>query len=81
MQLEHNFKKAENFIRSAAAQGVELAVLPEYHLTNWLPKDPGFIGLCDQWETYLQKYRDLAKECEICMFAYTSFIRKILKAD
>ncbi|KAF1841900.1 carbon-nitrogen hydrolase [Cucurbitaria berberidis CBS 394.84] len=67
MQLEHNFSKAANFIRSAAAQGAELAVLPEYHLTNWVPKDPGFVGLCDQWETYLQKYRDLAKECKICI--------------
>jgi len=66
MQLEHNFNKAANFIRSAAAQGAELAVLPEYHLTNWLPKDPGFVGLCDEWETYLRKYRDLAKECGIC---------------
>lgn len=66
MQLEHNFNKAANYIRSAAAQGAELAVLPEYHLTNWLPKDPGFVGLCDQWETYLRKYRDLAKECGIC---------------
>ncbi|KAF2024753.1 carbon-nitrogen hydrolase [Setomelanomma holmii] len=67
MQLEHNFKKAANFIRSAAAQGAELAVLPEYHLTNWQPKDPGFVGLCDQWEEYLRKYRDLAKECGICI--------------
>lgn len=67
MQLEHNFNKAANFIRSAAAQGAELAVLPEYHLTNWVPKDPGFLGLCGQWETYLQKYRDLAKECRICI--------------
>jgi predicted amidohydrolase len=66
MQLEHNFNKAANYIRSAAAQGAELAVLPEYHLTNWLPKDPAFVGLCDQWEVYLRKYRDLAKECEIC---------------
>jgi predicted amidohydrolase len=66
MQLEHNFNKAANHIRSAAAQGAELAVLPEYHLTNWLPKDPGFVSLCDQWEIYLQKYRDLAKECGIC---------------
>ncbi|KAF2828511.1 carbon-nitrogen hydrolase [Ophiobolus disseminans] len=67
MQLEHNFNKAANYIRSAAAQGAELAVLPEYHLTNWLPKDPAFIGLCDQWEIYLRKYRDLAKECGICI--------------
>ncbi|KAH7380721.1 carbon-nitrogen hydrolase [Pyrenochaeta sp. MPI-SDFR-AT-0127] len=67
MQLEHNFNKAANFVRAAAAQGAELAVLPEYHLTNWMPKDPGFIGLCDQWEIYLRKYRDLAKECGICI--------------
>jgi predicted amidohydrolase len=68
MQLEHNFNKAANFIRSAAAQGAELVVLPEYHLTSWLPKDPGFVGLCDQWDVYLRKYRDLAKECGICKF-------------
>jgi predicted amidohydrolase len=42
-------------------------VLPEYHLTNWLPKDAAFIGLCDQWEVYLKKYQDLAKECGICI--------------
>lgn len=67
MQIEHNFKKAANFIRSAAAQGAELAVLPEYHLTNWKPKEPGFIELCEQWQTYLRKYQDLAKECQICI--------------
>jgi predicted amidohydrolase len=67
MQLEHNFNKAASYIRSAAAQGAELAVLPEYHLTNWLPQDSKFIELAEQWETYLQKYRDLAKECGICI--------------
>jgi predicted amidohydrolase len=66
MQLEDNFNKAAEFVRSAAAQGAELAVLPEYHLTNWLPKDPEFVGLCDQWEVYLSKYQALAKECGIC---------------
>jgi predicted amidohydrolase len=55
------------FVRSAAAQGAELVVLPEYHLTNWLPKDPSFAGLCDEWETYLKKYQELAKECGICI--------------
>jgi len=67
MQPEHNFTKAAAFIRSAAAQGAQLAVLPEYHLTNWKPKDPGFTELCDQWETYLDKYKELAKECGICI--------------
>jgi predicted amidohydrolase len=64
---EHNFNKAAGFVRSAAAQGAELVVLPEYHLTNWLPKDPSFAGLCDEWETYLKKYQELAKECGICI--------------
>ncbi|KAF1932993.1 carbon-nitrogen hydrolase [Didymella exigua CBS 183.55] len=67
LDLEHNFNQAANFIRSAATQGAELVVLPEYHLTNWLPKDPSFAGLCDQWETYLKKYQELAKECGICI--------------
>jgi predicted amidohydrolase len=67
LQLEHNFNKAANFVRSAALQGAELAVLPEYHLTGWVPKDPGFVGLCDEWEVYLKKYQDLAKECKICI--------------
>lgn len=65
MQLEPNFQKAANFVRSAASQGAQLAVLPEYHLTNWLPKDPHFGDLCDQWETYVKKYQDLARECDI----------------
>ncbi|KAJ9649729.1 hypothetical protein H2199_000508 [Coniosporium tulheliwenetii] len=64
---EFNFNKAATFIRSAAKQGAELAVLPEYHLTNWLPKDSKFINVCAQWETYLRKYQDLAKECNICI--------------
>ncbi|EON65327.1 hypothetical protein W97_04565 [Coniosporium apollinis CBS 100218] len=64
---EFNFNKAATFIRSAAKQGAELAVLPEYHLTNWLPKDSKFIKACAQWEVYLRKYQHLAKECSICI--------------
>lgn len=67
MQVENNYQKAEAFIRSAAGQGAQLAVLPEYHLTNWLPNDPKFIDACAPWETYLNKYRALAKECNICI--------------
>ena len=67
MQIEQNFNKAASYIRSAAAQGVELVVLPEYHLTNWVPKDPNFLSLCGQWEIYLKKYQNLAKECKICI--------------
>jgi predicted amidohydrolase len=65
MQQEENYEKAANFIRSAAQQGAELAVLPEYHLLNWVPDDPGFKEGCSHWQHYLQKYQDLAKECNI----------------
>jgi len=65
MQVQKNYEKAEAFIRSAATQGAELAVLPEYHLTNWVPQDPGFRDACALWQTYLDKYRALAKECKI----------------
>jgi len=67
MQIESNYAKAETFIRKASSQGAQLAVLPEYHLTNWVPDDPGFIDLCGQWEDYLNKYRALAKEKNICI--------------
>lgn len=56
LQPDKNYKIAEKYIRSAASQGAELAVLPEYHLTNWIPKDESFSKACDEWETYLQKY-------------------------
>ena len=65
MQLEANYQKAATQIRSAASQGAVLAVLPEYHLLNWVPKDPKFKAACSQWETYLTRYRDLAKELNI----------------
>lgn len=42
-------------------------MLPEYHLTNWLPDDPKFSELTGQWETYLKKYCDLAEELKICI--------------
>ncbi|KAL9050249.1 MAG: hypothetical protein Q9162_006751 [Coniocarpon cinnabarinum] len=67
MQPEKNFEKAATFIRSAAMQGAHLAVLPEYHLTNWLPHDPKFAALCKDWQQYLRRYQDLARECNICI--------------
>ncbi|KAF2718813.1 carbon-nitrogen hydrolase [Polychaeton citri CBS 116435] len=65
MQLEANYQKAEDFIVAASKQGAQLAVLPEYHLLNWVPQDPGFKSACSQWETYLNKYRNLAKTYNI----------------
>jgi predicted amidohydrolase len=34
MEIEFNFNKAASFIRSAAAQGAELVVLPEYQFVQ-----------------------------------------------
>jgi predicted amidohydrolase len=65
MQLEANYQKACTQIRSAATQGAVLAVLPEYHLLNWVPQDPGFKAACRNWETYLTRYRALAAELNI----------------
>ncbi|THY06643.1 carbon-nitrogen hydrolase [Aureobasidium pullulans] len=67
LHVEQNYQKAANFIRAAALQGAELAVLPEYHLTNWLPNDPNFKASCASWKEYLEKYQALAKECNICI--------------
>lgn len=65
MAMERNFNVAADFIRAAAKQGAELAVLPEYHLLNWLPHDPKFKESCREWRTYLDKYLELATECKI----------------
>ena len=65
MAMELNFQKAAAQIRAAAAQGAHLAVLPEYHLLNWLPHDSKYKENCRQWKTYLDKYLALAKECNI----------------
>ncbi|MCJ1405568.1 hypothetical protein MMC11_008796, partial [Xylographa trunciseda] len=67
LQPAANFARATTFIRSAAAQGCHLAVLPEYHLTNWLPTSPTFAAACSSWETYLTAYRALAAELHICI--------------
>jgi len=60
-----NFERAASFIALAAGSGANLAVLPEYHLTNWLPEDDRFAALCANWEIYLNKYKDLAREHKI----------------
>ncbi|KAK3070239.1 hypothetical protein LTR53_010812 [Teratosphaeriaceae sp. CCFEE 6253] len=67
MQLESNYQKAATFIRSAAVQNAQLAVLPEYHLLNWVPQDPKFKEACGKWKEYLDRYCALAKECNICI--------------
>ncbi|KAH6679484.1 carbon-nitrogen hydrolase [Halenospora varia] len=65
LAVESNHEKAIGFIRDAAALSCDLAVLPEYHLTNWLPDDPNFIPLCAEYQKYLDSYRSLAKKLKI----------------
>jgi predicted amidohydrolase len=67
MQIEANHAKACDFLRAAASQGAHLAVLPEYHLTNWVPSDPAFASLGAQSQKYLDSYRALAKQLRICI--------------
>ncbi|KAK8111382.1 nitrilase [Apiospora kogelbergensis] len=62
-----NFAKATAFIKDAAKQGCHLAVLPEYHLTSWVPDDPQFRQSCIESMKYLEKYQALAKELNICI--------------
>jgi predicted amidohydrolase len=67
LDVADNFARAASSIRSAAEQGAILAVLPEYHLTGWVPDTPGFMEACALWEDYFGRYRQLAKELKICI--------------
>lgn len=60
-----NFAAAEAAIRKAAAAGCHLAVLPEYHLTSWVPEHPDFIASCARSEAFLPRYQVLARELDI----------------
>ncbi|KAI0515059.1 carbon-nitrogen hydrolase [Xylaria bambusicola] len=62
-----NYEKAAAFIRDAATKGCHLAVLPEYHLTSWVPDRPEFKESCADSLQYLQKYQALANELHICI--------------
>ncbi|EKD15168.1 nitrilase [Drepanopeziza brunnea f. sp. 'multigermtubi' MB_m1] len=67
LDIEGNHAAAVKYIRDAARQSIQLAVLPEYHLTSWVPDDPGFVPLCAQYQKYLDSYCALAKELNICI--------------
>ncbi|KAH7359173.1 carbon-nitrogen hydrolase [Plectosphaerella cucumerina] len=65
---EVNFRNAEAYIREAAGEGAHLAVLPEYHLTSWVPHDERFAACCrDSAPVYLEKYQSLARELGIAI--------------
>jgi predicted amidohydrolase len=40
-------------------------VLPEYHLTSWVPEHPDFIAFCTKSLAYLPRYQALARELNI----------------
>ncbi|KAF2963842.1 hypothetical protein GQX73_g9719 [Xylaria multiplex] len=62
---EYNFTRAAAEIRLVAAQGGQLVVLPEYHLTSWAPEHPDFVASCAQSMVYLRRYQDLAQALNI----------------
>ncbi|KAH7397889.1 carbon-nitrogen hydrolase [Cadophora sp. MPI-SDFR-AT-0126] len=65
LDIEGNHASAVKYIRDAAAQGCHLAVLPEYHLTSWVPDSSDFIPLCAQYQKYIDSYCALAAELSI----------------
>lgn len=67
LDIDNNFARACDFIRQAAAQEAQLAVLPEYHLNNYRPKDPAYIEQTSRYKFYLDHYCALARELKICI--------------
>ncbi|CAK7205854.1 hypothetical protein SEUCBS139899_008633 [Sporothrix eucalyptigena] len=62
---EANFNYCAGEIRKVAAEGVHIALLPEYHLTSWVPEHPDFVAASAASAKYLARYQDLARECNI----------------
>jgi predicted amidohydrolase len=60
-----NFAYAAGQIRRAAALGAHLAVLPEYHLTSWVPNSPLFASCCTDSARHLAQYQALARDLNI----------------
>lgn len=54
-------------MRNRQANSSDFKVLPEYHLTNWLPNDENFYEICKSSENYLSKYQELARALNICI--------------
>ncbi|KAL0937197.1 carbon-nitrogen hydrolase [Colletotrichum truncatum] len=71
IDIEYNFNHASNQIRQAAAQGASLAVLPEYHLTGWVPDEPSFALSAEDASQFLEQYQQLAAELHINICAGT----------
>ncbi|KAL6920837.1 hypothetical protein ACHAP8_004953 [Fusarium lateritium] len=71
LDAEHNFAHAAEQIRLAAVRGASLAVLPEYHLTGWVPEEPSFALSPEDAQKYREKYQALAAELHINICAGT----------
>ncbi|KAL4894815.1 carbon-nitrogen hydrolase, partial [Aspergillus ambiguus] len=67
LAIDENHHKACTYIRDAASQGAELAVLPEYHLTGWAPTDPAYTAQARLAPKYVAAYQALARELHICI--------------
>ncbi|KAJ5706622.1 hypothetical protein N7488_006423 [Penicillium malachiteum] len=80
LAIEENHATACEYIREAASQGAELAVLPEYHLSGWAPTDERWSMQAGQASQYLTNYQSLAKELKICLVPGT-IIEKEIGAD
>ncbi|KAF4212100.1 hypothetical protein CNMCM8980_002093 [Aspergillus fumigatiaffinis] len=81
LAIEENHARACNYIRDAAAQGAELAVLPEYHLNGWAPDDPLWAEQAGEYKKYLSAYQALAKELHICLVPGSIVERHEAEAD
>lgn len=55
-------------MRDAAAQGAQLAVLPEYHLVGWEPTSAAWrAAAAGSSADYLERYRELARELGVAI--------------
>ncbi|KAK5987816.1 putative nitrilase [Cladobotryum mycophilum] len=67
LDVAGNFARAEGYIRKAAAQGTNLAVLPEYHLSSWKPDVNVLLAAARESAPYLARYQALAKELGVAI--------------
>lgn len=67
MDVEGNFSRAKAFIRAAAAQGANLVVLPEYHLSSWTPDKQALLSAAQESAQHLERYQALASELAIAI--------------
>ncbi|CAK7270345.1 hypothetical protein SEPCBS57363_004056 [Sporothrix epigloea] len=71
VDLEANFGYCAGQIREVAGKGTHIALLPEYHLTSWVPEHPEFVSACAASAAYLARYQELAREVNISIVSGT----------